>query len=78
MHERLSASLAQGVLYSSTLFLGISNCLTVQHLVSAQRTVFYRWVGRSACCWSGDDVPQGRLSCSVRKDSNAPPMRCVN
>lgn len=31
-----------GVLYSSTLFLGISNCLTVQHLVSAQRTVFYR------------------------------------
>ncbi|EFN59136.1 hypothetical protein CHLNCDRAFT_137957 [Chlorella variabilis] len=31
-----------GVLFSSTLFLGISNCLTVQHLIAAQRTVFYR------------------------------------
>lgn len=31
-----------GVLYSSTLFLGITNCLTVQHTVALQRTVFYR------------------------------------
>lgn len=31
-----------GVLFSSTLFVGISNCLTIQHLISAQRTVFYR------------------------------------
>ena len=31
-----------GVLFSSTLFLGISDCLTVQHLMAAQREVFYR------------------------------------
>lgn len=31
-----------GVLFSSTLFVGISNCLSIQHLVAAQRTVFYR------------------------------------
>ncbi|KAL4447582.1 hypothetical protein ABPG75_004801 [Micractinium tetrahymenae] len=31
-----------GVLFSSTLFVGISNCLSIQHLIAAQRTVFYR------------------------------------
>jgi hypothetical protein len=31
-----------GVLFASTLFLGISNCLSIQHLIAAQRTVFYR------------------------------------
>ena len=38
-----------GVLFSSTLFMGITNCLTIQHLIAMQRTVFYRWVvGRGA------------------------------
>ncbi len=31
-----------GVLYSSTLFVGISNCLSVQHIVAVQRAVMYR------------------------------------
>ncbi|KAL6781025.1 hypothetical protein ACKKBG_A09460 [Auxenochlorella protothecoides x Auxenochlorella symbiontica] len=31
-----------GVIFSSTLFVGISNCLTVQHVISTQRTVFWR------------------------------------
>ncbi|GAB4817615.1 hypothetical protein N2152v2_004661 [Parachlorella kessleri] len=31
-----------GVLYSSTLFVGISNCLSVQHVVAVQRAVMYR------------------------------------
>jgi ABC-type multidrug transport system ATPase subunit/ABC-type multidrug transport system permease subunit len=31
-----------GVLFSSALFLGITNCLTVQHTVALQRTIMYR------------------------------------
>lgn len=31
-----------GVLFSSCLFLGISNCLTIQPHISMQRTVYYR------------------------------------
>lgn len=31
-----------GVLFSSALFVGITNCLTIQHLVSTQRAVFFR------------------------------------
>lgn len=31
-----------GVLFSSVLFLGITDCLTVQHIVALQRTVMYR------------------------------------
>ena len=31
-----------GVLYASTLFLGIINCMSVQHLIAVQRAVMYR------------------------------------
>ncbi|KAK2077910.1 hypothetical protein QBZ16_003778 [Prototheca wickerhamii] len=31
-----------GVLFSSVVFVGISNCLMVQHVVNTQRIVFYR------------------------------------
>ena len=31
-----------GVLFSSVLFLGITDCLTVQHIIALQRTVMYR------------------------------------
>ncbi len=31
-----------GALYSATLFLGISNCLTVQNVAAVQRAVAYR------------------------------------
>lgn len=31
-----------GVLFSSVLFMGITNCLTVQHIVALQRSIMYR------------------------------------
>jgi energy-coupling factor transporter ATP-binding protein EcfA2 len=31
-----------GLIFSSVLFIGITNCLTIQHLIATQRTVFYR------------------------------------
>ena len=30
------------MLFSSVLFLGITDCLTVQHIIALQRTVMYR------------------------------------
>eukprot|EP00887_Chlorella_sp_A99_P000995 scaffold5.g995.t1 len=45
-----------GVLFSSCLFLGISNCLTIQPHISMQRTVYYReraaGKGRGRSCGS--------------------------
>jgi hypothetical protein len=35
-------SVVMGALYSSCMFLGVSNASTVQPIVSIERTVFYR------------------------------------
>lgn len=58
------APAAPALLPCSTLFVGISNCLSIQHLIAAQRTVFYRCVVWRRMCWGGSTLPPQGIGCS--------------
>ncbi|KAK4761107.1 hypothetical protein SAY87_006000 [Trapa incisa] len=52
-----------GAMYSSVLFVGINNCLTVQPVVSVERTVFYR--ERAAGMYSSLPYALAQVICEI-------------